>query len=38
MAAVYVPFYSKKVKDMQKKQVNHTYDLIEAKVFMTTTK
>ena len=33
-AAVYVPFHSNKVKDKQKKQVNHTYDLIEAKVFL----
>ena len=32
-AAVYVPFYSNKVKDKPKKQVNHTYKLIEAKVF-----
>ena len=27
-------FYSNKVKDKQEKQVNHTYFLIEAKIFM----
>ena len=36
--AVYVPFYSNKVKDKQEKQVNHTYDLIEAKIFRAATK
>ena len=37
-SAVYVPFYSNKVKDKHEKQVNHTYTLIEAKIFMTATK
>ena len=32
--ALYVPFYSNKVKDKQEKQVNHTYALIEAKILM----
>ena len=32
--AVYVPFYSNKVKDKQEMQVTHTYALIEAKIFM----
>ena len=36
--AVYVPFYSNKVKDKQAEQVNHTYNLIETKIFMTATK
>ena len=36
--AVYVPFYSNKVKDKQEKQVTHTYKLIEAKGFMEATK
>ena len=36
--AVYVCFYSNKVKGKQKKQVTHTYPLIEAKIFMETTK
>ena len=36
--AVYVPFYSKKVKYTQEKQVNHTYNLVEAKILMTATK
>ena len=31
--AVYVRFYSNKVKDKQKNQVKHTYALIEAKFF-----
>ena len=35
---VYVRFHSSKVKDKQEKQVNHTYDLIYAKIFMTATK
>ena len=34
----YVTFYSNKVKAKQKKQVMHTYNLIEAKVFMEATK
>ena len=36
--AVYVCFYSYKVKGKQEKQVTHTYNLIEAKIFMETTK
>ena len=36
--AVYVCFYSSKVKDKQEKQVTHTYPLNEAKIFMETTK
>ena len=36
--AVYVYFYSNKVKDNQEKQVRHTYPLIEVKIFMETTK
>ena len=36
--AVYVLFYSNKVKDKQEKQVTHTYALIEAKSFMKATK
>ena len=36
--AVYVCFYSNKVKGKQEKQVTHTYSLIEAKIFMETTK
>ena len=32
--AVYVRFYSNKVKDKQEQQVMHTYNLIEAKSFM----
>ena len=36
--AVYVCFYSSKVKSKQEKQVTHTYPLIEAKIFMETTK
>ena len=35
--AVYVRFYSSKVKDKQEKHVPHTYKLIEAKRFMETT-
>ena len=34
----YITFYSNKVKYKQKKQVTHTYSLIEAKVFMEATK
>ena len=36
--AVYVCFFSNKVKGKQEKQVTHTYHLIEAKIFMETTK
>ena len=36
--AVYVCSYSNKVKGKQEKQVTHTYPLIEAKIFMETTK
>ena len=36
--AVYFRFYTKKVKDKQKKQVTHTYNLILAKRFMEATK
>ena len=36
--AVYVCFYSNKVEGKQEKQVTHTYPLIEAKIFMETTK
>ena len=36
--AVYVSFYSYKVKGKQEKQVTHTYPLIKAKFFMETTK
>ena len=36
--AVYVWLYSNKVKGKQEKQVTHTYNLIEAKIFMETTK
>ena len=36
--AVYVCFYSNKVKGKQEKQVTHTYALIEGKIFMVTTK
>ena len=36
--AVYVPFYSNKIKDKQEKQLTHTYRLIEAKIFMEATK
>ena len=36
--AVYVCFYSNKVKSKQEKQVTHTYPLIEAKISMETTK
>ena len=36
--AVYVSFNSNKVKGKQEKQVTHTYNLIEAKIFMETTK
>ena len=35
--AVYVPFYSNKVKDKQQKQVTNTYHLIEANNFMEAT-
>ena len=35
--AVYVRFYSKKVKNKQEKQVTHTYALIQAKSFMEAT-
>ena len=34
----YITFYSNKVKAKQKKQLMHTYNLIEAKVFMEPTK
>ena len=37
-AAVYVCFYSNKVKGKQEKKVTHTYNLIEAKIFMKATK
>ena len=36
--AVYVRFYSKKVKDKEENQVTHTYPLIKAKRFMEATK
>ena len=36
--AVYVCIYSNKVKGKQEKQVTHTYALIEANIFMETTK
>ena len=36
--AVYVCFYSNKVKGKQEKQVTHTYPLIKAKSFMEATK
>ena len=36
--AVYFCFYSNKLKGKQEKQVTHTYPLIEAKIFMETTK
>ena len=36
--AVYVCFYSNKVKGKQERQVTHTYNLIQAKMFMETTK
>ena len=36
--AVYVCFYSNKVKGKEEKQVTHTYPLIEAKNFMETEK
>ena len=36
--AVYVCFYSNKVKGKQEKQVTHTYNLMKAKIFMETTK
>ena len=36
--AVYVYFYSNKVKGKQEKQVTHTYPLIQAKIFRETTK
>ena len=32
--AVYVPFYSNKVKDKQQMQATHSYALIEAKICM----
>ena len=28
------PFYSNKIKNKQEKQVNHTYNLIQVKIFM----
>ena len=34
----YVTFYSNKFKDKQEKQVTHTYNLIEAKIFKEATK
>ena len=34
----YVTFYSNKFKDKQEKQVTHTYNLIEAKIFKEKTK
>ena len=36
--AVYLSFYLSKIKDKQEKQVTHTYELIEAKIFMEATK
>ena len=36
--AVYVCFYSNKVKGKQEKQVTHTYPLIEGTILMATTK
>ena len=36
--AVYVCFYSNKVKRKQEKEVTHTYTLIQVKIFMETTK
>ena len=36
--AVYVAFYSNKVKDKREMQATHTYTLILAKMFMTATK
>ena len=36
--AVYVSFYSNKVKYKQERHVTHTYNLIEAKGFMEATK
>ena len=36
--AVYVCFYSNKVKNKHEKQVTHTYALIQAKSFMEATK
>ena len=36
--AVFVRYYSNKVKDKHEKQFTHTYDLIEAKDFMEATK
>ena len=36
--AVYVHFYSNKIKDRKEKQVTHTYNLIEGKIFMEATK
>ena len=36
--AVYIWFYSNKVKGKQEKQVTYTYNLIQAKIFMETTK
>ena len=36
--AIYVCFYSNKVKGKQEKEVTHTYTLIEVKIFMETTK
>ena len=36
--AVFVRFYSNKVKDKHEKQFTHTYNLIEAKDFMEATK
>ena len=36
--AVYVCFYSNKVKGKHEKQVTHTYALIKAKIFIETTK
>ena len=36
--AVYVCFYLNKVKGKEEKEVTHTYPLIEAKIFMETTK
>ena len=36
--AVYVCFYSNKVKGKEEKQVTHTYPLMEGMIFMETTK
>ena len=36
--AIYVKLYKNKAKGRQEKQVTHTYNLIEAKIFMEATK